>query len=358
MAHNIDMTNGRANIAFTGSRSDVWHRLGQEMQAGMSVDDWAKAAGLDWHAVKARVYSGRELEPSIGTDFTECDGWRAIVRSDNQHCLGICSDRYQPVQPRDILDWFDRYIAVDDRFQLDVAGSLKHGEIIWATATYRDPVNVGGDKHVPRVLMTTTFDGTGSTINQGTMTRTVCNNTLNIALADKRAVIRTRHNTRFDPARVGAELAQIAEGFGAYKAMGDAMARVEMVKDETSKFFKACLDIPFEAKQEEISTRKLNMFQALNNAYRATVAEGTEANTAWTALNTITRYVDHDRTTRGNGVSAEEKQFTSAQFGSGAALKGKAVALLMAKMETELGARAPVLVGADTLASMESRLVD
>lgn len=353
MAHNIDMTHNRANVAFMGSRSDIWHRLGQEMQAGMTIDQWAKAAGLDWTADKQHVYAA---PGTVGEQaFNHCEGWRAIVRSDNQHCLGICSDRYQPVQPRDVLEWFERYIAVDDRFQIDVAGSLKHGEIIWATATYRDPLDIAGDKHVARVLMTTTFDGTGSTINQGTMTRTVCNNTLNISLADKRAVVRTRHNTRFDPARVGAELAQIATGFAEYKKMGDALAQVEMAKDQTSRFFKACLEIPFEASQADISTRKLNQFQALNNAYRATVDEGTQRDTAWAALNTITRYVDHDRTTRGNGVSAEEKQFTSAQFGSGAQLKAKAVELLLAHMEATL-ADAPKLEGVMLPASMAAQL--
>lgn len=37
MAHNIDMTNGRANIAFLGDHADIWHRLGQEMAPGMST---------------------------------------------------------------------------------------------------------------------------------------------------------------------------------------------------------------------------------------------------------------------------------------------------------------------------------
>jgi hypothetical protein len=37
MAHEIDMTNGRANIAFMGNRNDVWHRLGQEMKEGMTI---------------------------------------------------------------------------------------------------------------------------------------------------------------------------------------------------------------------------------------------------------------------------------------------------------------------------------
>lgn len=335
MAANLDMTNGRANIAFLGSRNDVWHRLGQEMVSGMSVDEWAKAAGLDWEAIKV---------PAIAS--LEGDRWNHIeaknrfapvpdrffnCRSDNGYVLGYMSDVYQNVQPREVLAWFERYIGVDERFQLDVAGSLKSGEIIWATATYRDPLEIAGDRHVARVLMTTTFDGSGATINQGTMTRTVCNNTLNVALADKRAVIRTRHNTKFDAANVGKELAQIAQGFACYKAMGDALAQNEMAKQEVGHFFKTCLDIPLEAKSDDISTRKRNQFSALATAYRETVAEGTQSETAWAALNAVTRYVDHDRSSRGS-ESPEVARFASAQFGSGAALKSKAMALLMPRI--------------------------
>lgn len=213
---------------------------------------------------------------------------------------------------------------------MDVAGALHDGEVIWATATYRDSLDIAGSEHVARVLMTTTFDGSGSTINQGTMTRVVCNNTLNIATADSRAVVRTRHNTKFDAARVGKELAQIAQGFACYKSLGDALAVNEMAKEETSQFFKACLDIPFDAKSADVSTRKLNQFRALNDAYRATVAEGTEANTAWAALNAITRYVDHDRSTRGGN---DESRLVSSQFGSGAGMKARAVELLLPRVK-------------------------
>lgn len=339
MAHNLDMSNNRANIAFLGNRNDVWHRLGQEMAPGMSVDDWAIAAGLNWEAVKVPAIASLEgsrfdhIEPA--KRFAPVPDRFFMVRNDTAHVLspGAVSDVYQAVQPIELLRWFDRYIGVDDRFQLDVAGSLKCGETIWATATYRDPLNIAGDKHIARVLMSTTFDGSGATINQGTMTRVVCNNTLNAALADKRAVIRTRHNTAFDAARVGKELATVAQGFAEFKKVGDAMAQAEMAKDDVSRFFREILDIPFEAKAAEVSGRKLNQFQALSNSYRSTVAEGTEPNTVWAALNAVTRYVDHDRSTRGSGVSSDEKQFTSAQFGSGAGIKAKAMELLMPRIK-------------------------
>lgn len=336
MSHAIDMSNGRANIAFVGSRADVWHRLGQEMQPGMSVQEWASAAGLEWTGIKVPAIAALEGVAfdhiPAGERFRQVEGQNFVVRSDNGTPLGYVSDRYQPVQPREVLEWFDRYISVDERFKLDVAGSLRGGATIWATATYNGDLQVAGERHRARVLMTTTFDGSGATINQGTMTRTVCANTLKVALADARACIRTRHNTKFDAAKVGKELAQLAQGFAEFKAVGDALAMAEMAADEVSAFFKDCLDIPFDVASKDVSTRKLNQFQALNSAYRTSVKEGAQDGSAWAALNAITRYVDHDRSSRG-GESTEEAKFASAQFGSGAAMKEKAMGLLMPRIK-------------------------
>ena len=331
MAHNIDMTNGRANMAFLATNGGAWHGLGQPMQPGQSIEEWTHAAGLGWNAVKVPAIAnlaGPQWDHVPAQErFRRVEGQHFLCRSDNGRPLGYVSDVYQPVQPGELLEWFARYVAVDSHFKLDVAGSLRDGEIIWATATWDGDLDIVGEQHRARLLMTTTFDGSGATINKATMTRVVCNNTLDAALADKRATIRTRHNTRFDPARVSRELAAIAEGFQSYKAMAEAMVRVEMAKDEISRFFKACLDIPFEAKQDEISSRKLNQFQALSNAYGETLREGTKPGTQWAALNAITRYVDHEKSTRGENKA--EARALSANFGSGAQLKAKAVGLLM-----------------------------
>lgn len=84
-----------------------------------------------------------------------------------------------------------------------------------------------------------------------------------------------------------------------------------------------------------MSTRKSNQFDALVNSYQATVDEGTEVNTAWCALNAVTRYVDHERSARGDDTETLAR-FRSSQFGSGAAMKAKAWNLLQS-MEKTLG---------------------
>lgn len=342
MAHNIDMSNGRENFAFLGSRKDIWHGLGQAMESGMTVEDWAAAAGLNWEALKVPAIADLR-----GAEFAHLppQARMAVVpdkffvtRSDTGKALGFATDVYQPVQPRDVLEWFQRYVGVDSRFELDTAGSLKGGAIIWAQAKFSGLDKIAGEQHKARLLMTTTFDGTGSTVNKGTMTRVVCNNTLDAALGDGgKSVIRTRHNTAFNSDKVSRELARIAESFEAYRAMGEAMAQVDMAAADVSRFFRALLDIPFDAGKDDISTKKMNQFESLSDAYRATVSEGTERFKVWTALNAVTRFVDHDKNTRG-GESKEEARVLSAQFGSGAAMKARAVELLMPMVRDKIAA--------------------
>jgi phage/plasmid-like protein (TIGR03299 family) len=256
-----------------------------------------------------------------------------LVRQDNGHVLGLASDQYQVVQPGDVLEWFEKYISVDDRFHLDAAGVLHGGEQLWATARFNGDLMVAGDKHTARLLMSTSYDLSKPTINQATTERAVCNNTLNVAWADKRAVIRTSHRTRFDGDSVHRELGQIAQSFATYKAMGDAMAQTSMAMDEVSRFFKGVLDIPVEAKKEDISTRKLNQFDDLKRAWNVTRRErndsGKPETDVWSALQAVTRYVDHDRAVKSGEMGEEVSRFAAAQFGSGDALKGKAMGILM-----------------------------
>jgi len=325
MAHNIE------KIAFLGSRADVWHHIGSEMTSGMSLESWAQEAGLNWAAVKVPAIADCS---ALGQGLQTMKNRSFVVRSDTAAPLGYVggeddSKGYQIVQPLEVLDWFQRYISVDDRFELDTAMSLKGGALIAVTAKFNGSLSVLGEAHKARLLMTTTFDGSASTTNQMTMIRTVCNNTLNIALADKRAAIKTRHSSVFNAEKVGAELAGLAASVAGYTAMAEAMVARDLTQRQVSDVFKQLLDIPFDAIAEDISSKKMNVFLALVNSYAETVAEGTAPGTAWTVLNAVTRYVDHSRTTRG-GASPLEARFLSAQFGSGAALKAQAHQLLLA----------------------------
>lgn len=321
---------GKANIAFMGERKSIWHRLGNQMEAGMSIEQWAKAAGLDWEAVMVPAWM-----PRISDDkMVFIDGVKHCVRSDNNFHLGVATDVYKPFQPIEALQVLEPYCQHDSRFQMDVAGHLCGGKKIWATAVFNDDLIVGGDKHKARLLATTTYDGTGATIIKATATRTICDNTLDIALSAKGGEIRTRHSTKVDHKAVGEQLSVIVQGMGNFKRMGDAMASYHLKQMEVQSFFKKLLGIDQDG--EDVSTRKLNQLNEMNDAYVQTIKEGTEPETAWCALNAVTRYVDHVRGTRDTGHGELESRFVSAQFTSGAALKAKAVNELYAMSDGEL----------------------
>jgi phage/plasmid-like protein (TIGR03299 family) len=322
MSANLDTSNGRVNMAFTGDRNDIWHREGTQLQPGMSIEQWATAAGLKWHSESTPVFARLPDGTEIATP------WFAGIRSDTRYPLGIHSERYETHQPQDFLEFMFQYVSVDPRFAMDTAGAIDHGKRIWANASYAEDMTIGGDQHRVYLLGCTAFDGTLASTFIASFVRTVCDNTMRANLALRGVPsIKLRHNTKFDADRVGKQLAEVVKTFEAYKAMGDAMAARHVDEMQLKCLFKSVLDIPWDTPVKDVSARKVNQYKALWDAYAQTGRE-TEPGTAWCALNGVTRWVDHDRDVRGNGAPADTARFTSANFGPGVALKEKAVAFL------------------------------
>ncbi len=49
MAHEITLRASKfAEFAFTGSRTEIWHGLGQELSPDASIETWRTQAGMDW----------------------------------------------------------------------------------------------------------------------------------------------------------------------------------------------------------------------------------------------------------------------------------------------------------------------
>jgi phage/plasmid-like protein (TIGR03299 family) len=336
MSDNIQNLNGRDCFAFTGARSEIWHRKGNEMKPGATREQWDVAAGHNFEVIKVpalAAFTGAEFSHfEAERQFAETE-WFFMARRDNGHVFAPVTKTYQTVQPRDVDDWFDAYIAHDPRFAKDASGALGDGEKIWTTARFCDDLTVAGDKIIPRLLMSTSFDATMATRNEATTTRVVCENTLRAAHMSDKAVIKTSHRTAFDGARVRRELAQIVQSFEQFKAMGDAMAQVTAPRDVVATFFRNLLDIPIDAARKDVSTRKQNMVDDLSRAVAVTMRERNASNDPdlWCLLNGVTRYVDHDRTVRTDGGARDQvaARFDAGTFGSGDAMKGKAMALLL-----------------------------
>ena len=339
MSANLDQTLGFVALAFTGARSGIWHGTGQSIDAKatelgrpLTLEEIWSLAGCNFDVAKVPLVvdlAGAQydhLEPA--KRMLAYPDRFAHVRVDTGAALGIGSDQYQLVKPADIRDTFAHYLEADDRFAITTVGALDGGRRIWAQAQFEGEHTVAGDRHKRHLLMSTTFDSTSATVLQGSETRVVCENTIRVALGEAAPVVRVRHSTKFDMVRARKELAAIAAGFDTYKAMGDALATRKLASEELAGFLRDVLDIPRDAKPDDVSTRKKNQRQAIIDALLISANErGLDAYSvkrgdtdAFTALQAVTRYVDHER-------DADDTE--NRLFGSGAALKEKALGLLM-----------------------------
>ncbi len=317
---------GVASFVRAECSEQAWHRLGQVVPHDADLETRLAAGQLDYDVLKVPAqyeFNGQMLQSD--TYLNVC--------SDTGAVLGAFTERYKVHQPRDIVRMFDQLIGVDPRFKWSCSGAIKGRSIIFNTAEFCEDVTVAGEPHKAYLASATSFDGTLATGNTASMIRTVCENTLTAARQSGQT-LKLRHSSKLDDARMDRmhdELSQVIAGMHQYKAMGDAMALYKQSQDDTvmllNNIFFGKDKVP---NAEDMKTQTKNQLEDLFDCYRITVKEGTPVGTVWATLNAVTRYVDHNRTTRDHSGDGEfMARFASAQFGSGAAMKARAVDYLV-----------------------------
>src|SRR5262245_23298177 len=133
MSHLIDQSTGAAAIAFVG---DVpWHGLGSQLAAGATIDQWIDAARLNFEIGLADVAA---KIVNLSTDgvphWLPCDEYRITYRKDTGKRFAVVSKEWKPRQPREHMMFFDS-LAKSHGMQLQVAGAIKEGAVIWGLAS-------------------------------------------------------------------------------------------------------------------------------------------------------------------------------------------------------------------------------
>lgn len=63
MAHELDMTGGRANMAFVGEVP--WHGLGSQLDPTATFDEWQAAAGMNYNVQRRLVTYNAATAPEL-----------------------------------------------------------------------------------------------------------------------------------------------------------------------------------------------------------------------------------------------------------------------------------------------------
>ena len=176
----------------------------------------------------------------------------------------------------------------------------------------------------PYVLLATSYDGSTATTGKFTAVRTVCNNTIVRALGDGNSDVRVLHSERFDADKVRMELGIVADSWERFLLESRALAGQAMSAEAADEFVQALLE-PYHTGRIEISESKA--YRRIMGLFKG-AAIGSEISgvmgTRWGMLNAVTELIDHERG-RSNSTRIE-----SAWFGTGSAIKNRAMELLSA----------------------------
>lgn len=314
MAHQIEQ------MAYVGATP--WHGLGSCLTEKQPIEVWQREAGMDWQIQESPVHFKSDAAGHLGAihSFPE---QKVLYRSDTKTALSVVSNRYQVVQPREVLEFY-RDLTEVSGYELETAGVLKGGRKFWALArTGQTETLKGNDQVNGYLLLATSCDGTLATTATPTTVRVVCNNTLSIALYCTSRAIKVPHNTRFDPKTVKKQLGVAVSQWDDFMYRMRTLAERKVKPHESFRFFTNVLCQPSATSSSQgllPNERALRKVQSLyEGSGRGSTMVSSEG-TAWGLLNAVTEFVDHERRAR-----SAEYRMDSAWFGQGALIKQRAL---------------------------------
>jgi len=316
MAHELVSA---SDMAFVGETP--WHGLGNKLPKNQPIEVWQRAAGMDFEIKQTEVlFNSASGNGTNMLNLRSNPDSTVLYRSDSLEPLSVVSKRYKVVQPKDVLGFYRDLVSVGG-FELETAGVLKGGKKLWALArTGQETVLAGGDKVKAYLLLATSCDGSLATTAQFTSVRVVCNNTLQLAVGERKGAIRVPHSTIFDPIAVKRELGLGLSAWDQFIANMKAMSNRPVNKFEAMSFLVKVLGEPTLPLNNQPNQKALqhvyNLYAGQGKGSKLQSAHGT----TWGLLNSVTEYVDVHRRAR-----SQDYRLDSAWFGQGAQIKQRAL---------------------------------
>lgn len=314
MAHEIQ------KMAYIGATP--WHGLGSKLVHGESLDVWQKEAGMDWQIKSSPVHYKSPSEDLL-SEIHSFEDRKVLYRSDTLKPLSVVSERYQVVQPAEVLEFY-RDLTEVSGYELETAGVLKGGRKFWALARTGQTIALKGNDEVGSyLLLATSCDGSLATTATPTTVRVVCNNTLALSLNGSTSAIKVPHSTSFNPGLVKKQLGVAVSGWDEFMYGMRTLAERKVSSKEAENFFNQVLSVTStslgvqgQQTNRHAISKASGLFEGKGKGADFVSAKGT----AWGLLNAVTEFVDHEKKAR-----SADYRMDSAWFGQGAALKQRAL---------------------------------
>ena len=294
-------------------REVPWYGQGVRVEEAMTSKEALELSGLNWTIEGKPIYDG------FGNVIS---GYRANTRSSDNKVLGIVGSRYTIVQNEEAFAFTDSLIG--EGITYETAGSLWGGKRIWLLGKMPERYIVG-DKYEPYICFCNTHDGTGAVRACMTPVRVVCNNTLNMALAEAERAWSTPHrgdvSSRLEEARQTLQLAD--KYLVKLEETADKLANEKFSEGDMKKTLDKMIPVADDATDRQKRTAERAKEEIVIYTLRPDIAQF--INTKWGFLNAVADYVDHSEPAR-HTANFEENRW--ANIMSGHYLMDKAVQLV------------------------------
>lgn len=306
MAHNINQN----RMFCVGT---AWHDVGVRVDSEQTAEQAIKLAQLDYNVEQTPLFANEK----------QVEGHVAITRADTKEILGITTPKYKIVQNVNAFSFFDVVVG-EGQAVYHSAGVLGQGEKIWILAKLPNDIIINSEDKVEKYLcLSNSHDGKSSLKMYFTPVRVVCQNTLNMSMADAKNGIAIRHtgNIKFKIDEARRVLGISIDYYKQYEQIAKQLEEKPLTISEVEGYFDKVLGID---ETEEISTRKENIKSDLLTLFEGGRGQKLgNIHSAWKAYNAVTEYVDHYSTVK-NLAEDKTNKLKNIWFGTGAKLKEQA----------------------------------
>lgn len=299
-------------MAYVGATP--WHGLGNKVEENITLEEFQKEAGLDWSVSKRPVHF---FPSGDGMNLSTFKNKFVLARDTDDKPFAVVSDRYKPVQPKEIFKFFEDLLKMHN-MTMHTAGALLDGGRIWCLAKTGDVHKVlGVDRVDSFLLLSTSYDLTLSTLAQFTSVRVVCNNTLQQALGDKTGRVTIPHIKEFNATSIHDQLGIGRTQWAAFTGALDVLAKMKLDVDTATKVIDKVFEIPEDPEKRMADSDRIHAVNVIDMfKHQRFVGADLAGQTGWGLVNSVTEYVDWHKRARGQG-----NRLNNAWFGEGAKLK-------------------------------------
>lgn len=279
-------------------RSRFFDEVGRPIQGATNLEEAIVQSGLDYEVQKLPVF----FNPRIGKTpkMTKVPDRFVVYRTDNHTPMGVVGKKYEILQNREAFNFLDSLIAGGAMFETAGTYGLNGAKSFISISTQK--LKVLDDDIQPYIVLTNSFDGTGTVKVSFSPIRVFCSNTL--ALISKKVKnmklnnFSVRHTRSMKAAmEQGKEiLFQNTQYLETLKAISELLAVTPFSEEAFKKMCEVFYPIDNNQTKKAV-TMNTEMLEELFRAYKAEDL-GNFSGTAYRAFQAISDFESHKTSQR------------------------------------------------------------